>query len=131
MVRSSDFDSVGGLDTNYFLYCEEEDLGYKWKSIQKECWYVPGANFVHIGGASTHRNYLIEKEFLISYFYFLNKHFSFVSRQLIRFFYFFKFLKKSIKKKDFLLLAFQILFGLLHPSQSLKHRQKLIKLMTN
>ncbi len=71
--RRSVFADAGGLDTNYFLYCEEEDICLRLKNRGHTIFYVPSAVISHLGGGSTERDINIEKEFYISLFYFLNK----------------------------------------------------------
>ncbi|AXX33664.1 dTDP-Rha:A-D-GlcNAc-diphosphoryl polyprenol, A-3-L-rhamnosyl transferase WbbL [Actinosynnema pretiosum subsp. pretiosum] len=53
LLRREAFDSVDGFDARYFMYFEDVDLGDR---ISKAGWlnvYVPTAEVVHIGGAST------------------------------------------------------------------------------
>ncbi|GAA2664892.1 MULTISPECIES: glycosyltransferase family 2 protein [Actinosynnema] len=53
LLRREAFDSVDGFDARYFMYFEDVDLGDR---IAKAGWlnvYVPTAEVVHIGGAST------------------------------------------------------------------------------
>ncbi|MEJ8281506.1 glycosyltransferase family 2 protein [Pseudonocardia spirodelae] len=53
LLRRSAFDSVDGFDPRYFMYFEDVDLGERlglagWRNV-----YVPSADVVHVGGAST------------------------------------------------------------------------------
>ncbi|OLM26418.1 dTDP-Rha:A-D-GlcNAc-diphosphoryl polyprenol, A-3-L-rhamnosyl transferase WbbL [Pseudonocardia sp. Ae706_Ps2] len=53
LLRRAAFDSVDGFDPRYFMYFEDVDLGERlglagWRNV-----YVPGADVVHVGGAST------------------------------------------------------------------------------
>lgn len=53
LLRRSAFDSVEGFDSRYFMYFEDVDLGERlgragWRNV-----YVPSAEVVHVGGAST------------------------------------------------------------------------------
>ncbi|ATE57208.1 MULTISPECIES: glycosyltransferase family 2 protein [Actinosynnema] len=53
LLRREAFDSVDGFDARYFMYFEDVDLGDR---MAKAGWlnvYVPTAEVVHIGGAST------------------------------------------------------------------------------
>ncbi|TWF92797.1 glycosyltransferase family 2 protein [Saccharopolyspora dendranthemae] len=53
LMRREAFDSVDGFDPRYFMYFEDVDLGDR---LGKAGWlnvYVPGAEIMHIGGAST------------------------------------------------------------------------------
>jgi hypothetical protein len=53
MVRKDVFDSIGGLDENYFLYFEETDFCYRAKRSGFAAWYVPESRVMHIAGQST------------------------------------------------------------------------------
>ncbi|MBO4238505.1 MULTISPECIES: glycosyltransferase family 2 protein [Pseudonocardia] len=53
LLRRTAFDSVDGFDPRYFMYFEDVDLGMRldlagWRNV-----YVPDADVVHVGGAST------------------------------------------------------------------------------
>jgi N-acetylglucosaminyl-diphospho-decaprenol L-rhamnosyltransferase len=53
LVRREAFEAVGGFDDDFFMYFEDVDLGRRldlagWKNL-----FVPEAEVVHIGGAST------------------------------------------------------------------------------
>lgn len=83
--RKSDYYKIGGFDSNYFLYCEEEDICLRLQRENMKVSYVPSSKIVHFGGGSTIRNIDIEKEFYISLFYFLSKNYSWVSASVIKF----------------------------------------------
>jgi hypothetical protein len=53
MIRKSVYDSVGGLDENYFLYFEETDFCFRAAQRGFETWYVPDSRVMHIAGQST------------------------------------------------------------------------------
>lgn len=76
MVRRSLFDSAGLLDENFLLYWEEIDWCRRIREGGSEVWFVPEAEVVHFGGASTS---LLGKErrdriFLQSMLYYYRKH---------------------------------------------------------
>ncbi|ANY10114.1 N-acetylglucosaminyl-diphospho-decaprenol L-rhamnosyltransferase [Pseudonocardia sp. HH130630-07] len=53
LLRRAAFDSVDGFDPRYFMYFEDTDLGERlgragWRNV-----YVPSAEVMHVGGAST------------------------------------------------------------------------------
>lgn len=53
LVRRAAFEHIGGFNTDYFMYFEDVDLGFRlsragWRNV-----YVPSAEAVHIGGHST------------------------------------------------------------------------------
>ena len=118
------FSEVGGFDTNYFLYCEEEDIAMKFKRAGYYSYVVPQAQFIHHMGKSTVRNFDIEKENYISMLYYHRKYSSYIIYTLQKLFYFFKTIKKIYKHIDFIKLAFFILGGA-NLKHSMKHKQKL------
>lgn len=123
-VRAEYFATVGGFDTNYFLYCEEEDMAMRMKKIKKDVYLVPAAKFMHLGGESTKRDLQIAKEYYISLFYFYGKYFSFWKRMALRAYYFLKVLKKVYKDSTNAKLAWFILRGA-SMKESLRFRQKM------
>lgn len=121
-VRAADFERIGGFDTILFLYCEEEDLALRLWKIGCKIFLVPEAQNIHIGGASTLRNIAIEKEFLISFFYFYDKHYGKTKTYFIRLLYSIKYLRRAIRNKNNLSLVGFILFGA-RIKDSLRHKQ--------
>ncbi len=120
-IRSEYFKMIGGFDTNYFLYCEEEDIC---KRMNKKKWsihLVPEAKFIHFGGGSTNRNLDIDKEFYISFLYFIRKFYSYPVRLILQLLYVVKLLRKFYKNKNNLKLGIFVLQGA-PMSKSLKHR---------
>jgi GT2 family glycosyltransferase len=75
LVRRTAFDAVGGFDDTFFMYDEEVDLCFRLAQAGWPAVFVPGAECVHVGGASTRavaeRMYL---EQLRSHLLFLRKH---------------------------------------------------------
>ncbi len=78
--RADDFCSIGGFDTVFFLYCEEEDICKRVWDNGKEIYFLPEAEVFHEGGGSSERNAPLEKEFYISYRLLIEKHFGFAGR---------------------------------------------------
>ncbi|WP_266368663.1 glycosyltransferase family 2 protein [Tellurirhabdus rosea] len=123
-VRRTAFDALGGLDTTYFLYCEEEDICKRlalsgWPSV-----LVPAAEFIHYSGASTRRRFAIEREFYISLFYYYHKFAHPLMIPLYRLFYFFKNIRKAGRSKVYAQVAWSILKG--SPRrESLRYGQKI------
>ena len=115
---------IGGFDTNYFLYCEEEDIAMLMKQNNYDIYLVPEAKFVHHMGKSTIRNFNIEKENYISRLYFHKKHSNTLAYSLHKFLYFLKNIKKFYKDINFIKLSFFIIFGA-KMKYSMKHKQKL------
>jgi N-acetylglucosaminyl-diphospho-decaprenol L-rhamnosyltransferase len=46
-------DEIGGFDTNFFMFNEEVDFCYRVRQRGFRVAFFPGAEFVHVGGAST------------------------------------------------------------------------------
>ncbi len=47
---------LDGLDERFYFYYEETDLCYRWKRSGGKVYYIPQAELIHIGGASTDSN---------------------------------------------------------------------------
>jgi GT2 family glycosyltransferase len=77
LIRTSDFNDVGGFDTNIFLYYEETDLCMRLKNNGKSCFLIPDAHYVHYHGASTPQNVTIKTELKISLLYIIRKHYGY------------------------------------------------------
>lgn len=123
-VDFSKFAEVGGFDTNFFLYCEEEDIAMKLSKAGYSAYLVPDATYVHYLGKSTTKNIDVEKEFYISFFYYLRKHLSKIEYIFFVLYCFLKNLKFFYKGTHYLRLAF---FILSFPGQehSMKHKQRI------
>lgn len=121
--RKSCFNDLGGLDTNFFLYCEEEDVSIRAKKNGYDIYYNPAAEIIHFCGASTQRSLDIEKEFYISLFYMLEKNYRLLPRNLIKLRYIIKEFKKAIKNKKHMKIFLFLLKG---PSltESMRHKMK-------
>lgn len=115
---------LGGFDTNYFLYCEEEDICLRMNRAGHDVYMVPDAKFQHFGGCSTTFNIDIRQEFFISFLYYVNKHYGLLTRLAMQVFLFVKLLRKSIKDRAYLRLAWRVLAGC-HMRHSLRFRQKI------
>jgi GT2 family glycosyltransferase len=123
-VDYSKFSQIGGFDTNYFLYCEEEDIAMKLKLAGYSAFLTPEAKFIHHMGKSTKRNLEIEKENYISLLYYHSKYSSLAGFLLLKVIYFFKMLKKFYKHTDYIRLAFFILHGA-NLNNSMRHKKKI------
>ena len=110
-VRAAAFNTIGGLDTNYFLYCEEEDLCCRMLQAGHTAGLEPTASITHFMGKSTSRNWPIEREFYISLFYYFHKNYGRITVWLLALVYFFKNLRKSFRHRNYLKAALFILKG--------------------
>jgi N-acetylglucosaminyl-diphospho-decaprenol L-rhamnosyltransferase len=72
LVRRAAIDEVGGLDEAFFLFSEETDWCYRFRQAGWEVVFFPGAECVHVGGAS-HGGRLY-REILRGHLRFLAKH---------------------------------------------------------
>lgn len=93
------FGAIGGLDTVFFLYCEEEDICRRVWNSGRAVYFLPSAEVFHEGGGSSGNNPSLEKEFYISYNLLIDKHFQGVARILIKTALFFKLLRRTATKK--------------------------------
>lgn len=126
-VRSSAFDLIGGFDTTFFLYCEEEDIALRIKYAGYSTYLVPMAKNVHHAGSSTVASLGIRKEFYISFLYFYNKHYGFAKTQILKLMLVIKLARKAFSKPDNLTLAFFVLRNAPF-KDSLRHKQKMREL---
>jgi GT2 family glycosyltransferase len=125
-VRFSMLSAVGGMDTNYFFYCEEEDLAYTLRKRGWFCYLVPEARFIHYVGSST----TVKKDFLQEYYfsliYFFSKHYSWFSYTILKWWFFFKLLKKFYKGGFYAKIAWMIARNA-PPHYSLRFRQQILR----
>jgi N-acetylglucosaminyl-diphospho-decaprenol L-rhamnosyltransferase len=74
-VRREVVADIGGFDANFFMFNEEVDFCYRARSAGWKVIFWPGAEFVHIGGASTAQAWSpMYREQLRSHLRFLAKH---------------------------------------------------------
>ena len=118
-VRAPVFESLGGFDTNHFLYCEEEDLARRFAGRGLAADLVPNAGFVHLGSMSTPSKAPYLREFHISLLYYIEKHHGRLWRRLYTLALFFKLLGRSPG------LAWFVLRGA-SMRHSLRHDQELL-----
>jgi len=114
-VRAVAFDQAGGFDTNFFLYCEEEDLAIRMKKSGYKLYLVPEAKYMHLqGGSSTKdpvKDFKYLKEFYISQHYLYRKHFGTAAMYVWRLTQFFRSVRKFYKNRNYLKLAVMLLRG--------------------
>ena len=97
--RAEDFNSIGGFDKEFFLYCEEEDISKRVWNSSKEVMFLPDAEIIHFSGGSTHKSFEIEREYYISYHLLLEKHFGWVSRKILKSLLLVKLFRRSFKRE--------------------------------
>jgi N-acetylglucosaminyl-diphospho-decaprenol L-rhamnosyltransferase len=57
LVRRAAVEAVGGFDERYFMFSEETDWCYRFREAGWKVWFFPGAEAVHVGGATTTQNW--------------------------------------------------------------------------
>ncbi len=127
-IRALPFEEIGGFDTHYFLYCEEEDIALRLNRAGYQTYLVPAARYQHFISRSTQGdgkiNLLFLKEFYISFLYYFSKNYGLVYSLVIRCLYFLKIGRKFYKHWDYARLAFFILRGA--PAKySIRFKQKI------
>jgi GT2 family glycosyltransferase len=75
LVRREAADTVGLFDEDFFMFSEETDWCYRFVQAGWKVLFFPGAEFVHVGGASTSQNWgPMYREQLRGHLRFLAKH---------------------------------------------------------
>ena len=75
LVRRQAADSVGVFDEDFFMFSEETDWLYRFREAGWTVLFYPGAEFVHVGGATTSQNWgPMYREQLRGHLRFLAKH---------------------------------------------------------
>jgi GT2 family glycosyltransferase len=121
------FNKIGGFDTVFFLYCEEEDISKRVWDYGKKVYFIPQAEVYHKAGASTKQSFLMEREFYISYYHLLDKHFNKIEKFLLKFALFFKLFFRIFKKKNGFKIFLCMLSGF-SKKNSLRYKQKINKI---
>lgn len=127
LFRTSDFNSVGGFDTNIFLYFEESDICYRLKKLGKRTYFIPSASYVHFQGKSIDKTGVpiaTKIELKTSMFYVIRKNYGYLPYQALRLFFIVRYGLTSLIKPKYFKLFHRILIGL-PLGKSLKHKQKI------
>jgi N-acetylglucosaminyl-diphospho-decaprenol L-rhamnosyltransferase len=75
LVRRLAADTVGLFDEDFFMFSEETDWCYRFRQAGWKVLFFPGAEFVHVGGATTSQNWgPMYREQLRGHLRFLAKH---------------------------------------------------------
>jgi N-acetylglucosaminyl-diphospho-decaprenol L-rhamnosyltransferase len=75
LVRRQAADTVGLFDEDFFMFSEETDWCYRFRQAGWKVLFYPGAEFVHVGGATTSQNWgPMYREQLRGHLRFLAKH---------------------------------------------------------
>jgi len=120
--RATEFCKIGGFDTAFFLYCEEEDISKRiWDNGGKVI-FLPDAEIFHESGGSTIQSTAILKEYYISYKHLVFKHFNLFESFILISLQIFKLFRRSFKRKNGYKLFLFSLFGF-RKKESLKYLQ--------
>ncbi|GAA4070381.1 glycosyltransferase family 2 protein [Flavobacterium cheonanense] len=125
-TRTSDFNEVGGFDTNLFLYYEETDLCMRLEKIGKSCYLIPEAQYVHYHGASTPQSITIKTELKISLLYIIRKHYGYLSYCFLLNYLRINYIFSTLFKPKYSYLLKVLLAGA-PLSKSLKTKQKIVE----
>lgn len=60
-ITKANFDAVGGFDPHIFLYYEDDDLSLRLRRAIGPLIFVPGAEVMHMGGASSARSVAVAR----------------------------------------------------------------------
>jgi hypothetical protein len=122
--RASDFNAIGGFDTNIFLYYEETDTCRRLSKLNKSAYLVPDASFIHYHGASTEKSVAIKTELKISLLYVVKKHQGLIPFYILLTFLQVRYFFSSLIKPKYWSLFYTLL--LQAPlTRSLKHKQQI------
>ena len=125
--RASTFCEIGGFDTTFFLYCEEEDISKRVLNTGSTIVFLPEAEIFHASGGSTIDNFTIKKEYYISYLHLIKKHFNFLSVIILYILLVFKLFRRSFKSKNNYKLFLSSLTNRFTIKHSMKYSQRIIK----
>ncbi len=85
LTKKKIFEAVGGFDEKIFMYMDEVDFFYRAKKMGYQVYFYPQAKIIHYGSASSSKTYPILQLYR-GLIYFYQKHYSFVSLQILKLF---------------------------------------------
>ncbi|WP_418179807.1 glycosyltransferase family 2 protein [Aliarcobacter lanthieri] len=122
--KANTFNNLGGFDTVFFLYCEEEDICKRVWDYGEKVYFLPEAGIYHKAGGSTVQSFLMEREFYISYYHLLDKHYNSFEQFLLKISLFFKLFVRIFKKKYGLKIFIYMINGF-SKKDSLRYKQQI------
>jgi len=123
--NADDFNTVGGFDTNIFLYFEESDICYRLKKKRRNTYFIPSSSYLHYQGKSIGKaNMPIDTkiELKTSMFYVIRKNYGYFHYQILCLFFIIRYGLTSLIKPKYFRLFRRVLVGL-PLGKSLKHKQ--------
>ena len=76
MIKRDFFNKLGGFDSSFFMYFEDQDLCWRTAGAGFQIWVIPGAKIIHLGGQSLKLTRQRKKYYFASEDRFYQKHFS-------------------------------------------------------
>lgn len=83
VCKKSNFLELGGFDEQIFMYMEEIDLLYRARKKGMTVWFTPSAQIVHLGSASSNKQYPIYQVYR-GFVYLYRKHHSALSLSVVQ-----------------------------------------------
>jgi GT2 family glycosyltransferase len=115
------FETIGGFDTNIFLYFEEMDFCHRLLNEGYKSMLIPKAKILHYQGMSIGKSKALNKEGYISYLYVIRKNYGYGKYLLIKWYLS---LVLLLKPKKWYLLSIILKKNTL--ANSLKQKQKVV-----
>lgn len=125
--RATDFNDVGGFDTNLFLFFEESDICHRLKKKGRRTYFLPAASYLHFQGKSIDKIGMpiaTKIELKTSMFYVIRKNYGYLHYQILRLFFIIRYGLVSLVKPKYFTLFHRILIGL-PLGKSLKQKQQI------
>ncbi|VVP60388.1 hypothetical protein PS838_06142 [Pseudomonas fluorescens] len=90
VMHADTYKKLRGFDESYFMYCEDLDLCYRLRNLNKLSLVDPSLSYIHLGGFSQSRNSWLNS----SYLNFIKKHYSGSKKHFSLLFLFLRLLKR-------------------------------------